>query len=819
MTLLYEGSVKNIRGPVWVGDVPAVVFEYSDAFSVFDWGRMPDAIPGKGQALGALMAGLYESLGQASHWSELSAHPLTRAFRANASKPGLLNEIGERLQRQGLPTHYLGVFDGVKAHPLARARELGISTHRILVREVSVKGRGTVPGLANPRLVPLEVVFRFEAPMGSSLREREPELFLKTPNPRWDYPKIEFFTKLEPQDRHLSFSEACALSELSAQALENLAAQTAWVAQALRVRALESGLSLLDGKLEWGQTPEGEFFLVDSIGPDELRLTPSDSPGVSLSKEFLRQYYRSTPWFKALSTRKKNSGVNDPWKSEWLKEAPPWVTTPPSLPVAWVRAAKELYQGVCELLLEAPRDGLDPLFPLLKTLQNLSRGHRVWVVGSGGREHALSHALLRAPEVSHLSIVPGNDAVIESLKVAFSSPEKTIKRVTGSSEVSTKDFIEQAVSRAHDEGVDLIVVGPDQALQDGWVNAAIKAGVRAFGPTREAARIEWSKAFSKSILSAAKIPTAHYALAQDREMAREKLGALPESWKGVVIKKDGLALGKGVFVCASVEEAQAVLAREESLATGELVLEERLIGEEVSFFALCAGTDVRMLTAARDYKRLDDADQGPNTGGMGAYSPVEPFDERWSTRIRNEVFIPVLQELSRQGTPFSGVLYAGLMVDQEQYRVLEFNARFGDPEAQVILPRWDDDDVSIYQWFQASAQGSFERMPEQVPFRPNAAVLVVGASPGYPSAPERGLPVSTGDLNQKESSHSKDWPPFFWAGVTRTKSGGYETAGGRVVGALGLAPKLSEAREKAYARAAVWGGLHYRTDIAGEGQK
>jgi phosphoribosylamine--glycine ligase len=431
----------------------------------------------------------------------------------------------------------------------------------------------------------------------------------------------------------------------------------------------------------------------------------------------------------------------------------------------------------------------------------------VVIVGSGGREHALAWKLAQSPRVARLIVAPGNAGMpLAWERWAFSGKKGA-------------DF-EAFSSRAREEGVDLVVVGPDNPLADGLVDVLSAHGVLAFGPTAGAARIEASKAFAKEVMQAAGVPTARHWVAKTAEEARKILKSIP--WgNGWVVKADGLALGKGVRVCAT--QTEAIAAAEELLklalspaspspsispaALVPLVIEEKLRGEEISWMAFCDGERCVLLDPARDYKRVGDGDAGLNTGGMGAFSPVR-VPAGFAERVKAEVFLPTLREMKKRGIPFRGVLYAGLMVDFEadRYWVLEFNARFGDPETQVLMPRIEGD---LFDWLEASARGELNAMPTTVPFCKNAAVFVVGAARGYPERPEKGMKI--------QGAPDPTQGGIFYAGVERDASGALTVSGGRVLGALGLGDSLENARAQAYEKLTQvsFTGMHFRSDIAG----
>jgi phosphoribosylamine--glycine ligase len=408
----------------------------------------------------------------------------------------------------------------------------------------------------------------------------------------------------------------------------------------------------------------------------------------------------------------------------------------------------------------------------------------VLVIGSGGREHALAWKLSLSPQVSRMIVAPGNAGM----------PKSWERWPATSDDLETPRMgFEALAEKAVAEGVDLVVVGPDNPLSDGIVDVFEAAGLLIFGPKSAPAQIEASKSFAKDVMKAAGIPTAKYWVVESQEEARKILRSVP--WggpekKGWVVKTDGLALGKGVRVCHELSEA---LEAVNTLAGGPtsnvtLVIEERLQGEELSWMALCDGERCALLQPVRDYKRLLDNDQGPNTGGMGSFSPVPGVPESWMERVRESVFMPTLREMKRREIPFKGVLYAGLMVDFEldQFWILEFNARFGDPETQVLMPRIEGD---LYPWLKAAAQGDLSSMPSLVPFKKEAAVVVVAASGGYPDSPRVGKTITSSAMESAD---------YFFAGVKSNGDKDLLTAGGRVLGALGLGASVETAREAAY---------------------
>jgi phosphoribosylamine---glycine ligase len=401
----------------------------------------------------------------------------------------------------------------------------------------------------------------------------------------------------------------------------------------------------------------------------------------------------------------------------------------------------------------------------------------VLIVGSGGREHALAWKLSQSPTLGALHSAPGNPGIASLGKC------HPVRAEDGEGLLS--------LCRALD--VDLVVVGPEAPLVVGLVDTLRRAGVAVFGPTRAAARIEGSKSFAKDILEAAGVPTA----------ARLAVARPP-----CVVKADGLAAGKGVFVCHTREELDSGLRSAAALG-GDLIVEELLEGEEVSLFAVTDGTDALALAPAQDFKRVGDEDTGPNTGGMGSYSPVPGVGEVEVAELVETVHRPVLEELAKRDSPFSGLLYAGLMLTDEGPRVLEFNCRFGDPETQSILPLVEGDLLGAL-W--GAATGELE---SELAIGEGAAVTVVLAGGNYPEGKDSGAQID--GIEDAEAAGAL----VFHAGTAR-HDGRLITNGGRILGVTGLGDDLASARAAAYegASAISFPGMRFRRDIAlvAEGQ-
>lgn len=416
---------------------------------------------------------------------------------------------------------------------------------------------------------------------------------------------------------------------------------------------------------------------------------------------------------------------------------------------------------------------------------------KVLVVGGGGREHALAWKLWRAPSVAKVFVAPGSGGTDDD-NVAIPVTD-----------------LEGLLAFAQASEIDLTVVGPEAPLGEGIVDRFTEAGLRCFGPTAAAAQLEISKAFSKDFMSRHGIPTAEYRVFKDVAEARAFLGEAP--WP-VVIKASGLAAGKGVLLPESVEEAHAALdslmvSRDFGEAGDEVIIEERLIGEEVSVLALCDGHRAVPLVPARDHKRALDGDRGLNTGGMGAYAPTPALDAEALDAVTREVLQATVEGMSAEGCPYVGVLYAGLMLTAAGPRVLEFNCRFGDPETQVVLPLLD---VDLAEVMGACIDGALTS--EMVRRHEGAAATVVMASEGYPRAYPKGRAI-TG----VEDAEALPGVVVFQAGTRRGDDGALLTSGGRVLAVTGRGASLEEAIARAYAgvEAIDFEGAHYRRDIGG----
>jgi len=426
---------------------------------------------------------------------------------------------------------------------------------------------------------------------------------------------------------------------------------------------------------------------------------------------------------------------------------------------------------------------------------------KVLVVGGGGREHTLCWKLAQSPRIKKLYCAPGNAGIALARGASCGSVECV--------DVAAED-VDGLVRLARRERIDLTVVGPEAPLCAGLVDRFEADGLTCFGPPARGAELEGSKAFTKTLLRKHGIPSADFQVFTDAERA---VAYCMDQTGPMVVKADGLAAGKGVTVARAPEDAvtavRAAMVDQAFGAAGQkVIVEECLFGEEASILALTDGKTLAVLPSAQDHKRVGDNDQGPNTGGMGAYSPAPVIDEEMEGRVVREILVPTLHALRREDRPFRGVLYAGLMIGSGGPKILEYNVRFGDPECQCIIPRIENDLVDVME---AILQGKLEAQNVEVSSDP--AVCVVLASGGYPGSYKKGVPIHGLDL---DGQVRQEGVTVFHAGTSRGAKGEILTAGGRVLGVTATGPSLARAVERAYqgVKQISFDGMQYRRDIA-----
>ena len=415
---------------------------------------------------------------------------------------------------------------------------------------------------------------------------------------------------------------------------------------------------------------------------------------------------------------------------------------------------------------------------------------KVLIVGSGGREHAIAWKVAQSPRVEKIYCAPGNAGIEEYAQCV---------------DIGAMEF-EKLAAFAKEEQINLTVIGMDDPLVGGVVDVFEREGLRVFGPRKNAAVLEGSKAFSKDLMKKYGIPTAAYENFTD---PKEALAYLETAKFPIVLKADGLALGKGVLICQDLEEAKAGVReimedKKFGSAGNTMVIEEFMTGREVSVLSFVDGKTIKTMTSAQDHKRAMDGDQGLNTGGMGTFSPSPFYTPEVDAFCREHIYQPTVDAMAKEGRPFKGVIFFGLMLTEDGPKVLEYNARFGDPEAQVVLPRMKNDIVDV---FEACIDGTLDQVDLQ--FEDNAAVCVVLASEGYPVSYEKGYPI-----RGLENFKDRDGYYVFHAG-TKKKDGQIVTNGGRVLGVVAKGEDLKKARANAYEaiKLVEFDNKYYRHDI------
>jgi len=415
---------------------------------------------------------------------------------------------------------------------------------------------------------------------------------------------------------------------------------------------------------------------------------------------------------------------------------------------------------------------------------------KVLVVGSGGREHALCWAIAKSPKCDKLYAAPGNAGIAEVAECV---------------KVKAED-VDGLVKFAKSKKIDFVVVGPETPLVNGLVDKLEKVGIKAFGPSQKAAQLEGSKAFMKDLLAKYNIPTAEYGVFDEPDAAKE---FIMKQDGPVVVKADGLAAGKGVIVCHNKNEAYAaidhiMIERAFGNSGDEVLIEEFMPGEEVSFFALVDGTTAVAMASAQDHKAVHEGDVGPNTGGMGAYSPTPAIDKVLHKKIMAEIIQPTIDGMAAEGYPFKGVLFAGLMITKDGPKVLEYNVRFGDPECQVLMARMNSD---VLEALLACAEGKLK--DTKITWKKSAALVVVMAADGYPGKYAKGTKI-----NNLDAASAAKGVEIFHAG-TKLKDKKIVSDGGRVLGVTAIGKTVKDAQDKAYqaVNAIEWPDGFCRHDI------
>lgn len=425
----------------------------------------------------------------------------------------------------------------------------------------------------------------------------------------------------------------------------------------------------------------------------------------------------------------------------------------------------------------------------------------ILVIGSGGREHALCWSLLRSPKTHKIFMLPGNAGVLKSEKIECLN-------------TSMEDH-SNILNHCQQKNIDLVVIGPEKALADGLSDFLRSHNILVLGASKEASQIETSKAFAKKIMQEAKIPTANFQEFSSIEEAKSFLDK-KEKHNDIVLKADGLAAGKGVIIPNNYDENIEALKKLFQIGD-KVIIEDKLIGKEVSAFFLCDGEDFVELGHACDYKRIFDQDQGPNTGGMGAYSPAHWLEKTTQKQIQETIVSPLLKKMQEKNIPYQGFLFVGLMITNDGPKVIEFNARMGDPETQALLPLIQSD---LLPWFKETAKNNLKEMIKVSELEKNksTAVHVVMAASGYPGT--MGKEIRKGDTITYPTRPGENFPnqsqtKLFWSGVKLDVKGNLKTSGGRVLGLTALGDSIEQARNQAYEKIQdiSFQGAQYRKDI------
>jgi phosphoribosylamine--glycine ligase len=735
--ILYQGSVKDIYEKQ-----NRLEFEFSDRYSIFDWGEMPDKVDEKGKHLTTITTALFDYLNEPASFKNISyPKSLSKTETENLKNSKTLKD----LVRNGARTHF--IKEETPTSFLAKKMTV-LKPNKINNEYDYTRMNASLTNI----LIPLEVVFRLGVPQGSSYLKRYPnkvqaDQFL-------DNIEIDFYTKLEPQDRLLTPDSAQEISALTDHEFNDLIEYTKLLAVTLHHKFKEIGFTLWDGKFEFGLNENREIVLIDSIGPDEIRLSRK---GVPYSKQVLRDFYKKTAWYKQLIIAQKKS-------EHFFKDYT--YTKPTPLESQQLDIASYIYRCIAMSLSANIPYSEDTYEDKLRCLYQ-----RIVIFGKGGREHALANHLISLPDVHNVIVVPGNPGML-------SNGIKTIN-------LDRADYSKFCI----EENINLTIIGPENLLEDGLSDELEALGVPTFAPSRSAARLETSKSFSKNLMKKYDIPTAGFKTFKHIHHALEFLNLI--NWKKYVVKQSSLAAGKGVIICETKDQARQA-TKELFEVDSEIIIEEFLEGREVSYFAICLGNKYSILGDACDYKTLKNGNKGPNTGGMGCYSPVTWLTASEKRVIDATIIKPTLDAMIKEEKPFKGVLFVGLMMTDSGPKVLEYNVRFGDPETQTIAPLINSGFLESITAIARKDEKEFSSI--QIKNSGLASVHIVKAAKGYPGV--KGETIRQGDLISSEYTPAKNSHLFF-AGVSGTKQE-LKTAGGRVLGLTIVAEDVKQARTIGY---------------------
>lgn len=721
--IVTQGSAKD-----YTINKDEIEFYFSDRYSIFDWGEMPDNIPDKGKYLKEIAAFFF-------HY--LESKGIKTAFK---------RENKDSLICKHFPAY----------KPIYKNQNYEYSTSKYHMES---------------HLIPLEVIFRHSITPNSSILKRlkKSQLDLDSYD-RFKNVNIEYTTKLEPKDRFLEAEEAFKISGLDEELFLQMECICVEISLILKEYFSSIDIELIDGKLEFAYDKiTNAIVLIDSIGPDELRLSYKE---IKLSKQILRDYYINTEWGHHL---KKKQQIQ-----------------PKKLPMEFIETTALMYQALAKAITKSNKIP-ETTYELI--LQNQSF-QNILVIGEGSREYSLCTELAKSPLVENIFYASNNVKPFSSIK---------IKNFNWRSEKLLVSFCKK-------EKIDLVIIGPENLLANGLADRLRENSINCLGPDKEISQIESSKSYSKKLMLKLGIPTASYYEFNSFESGIDYIDKSDE-FDGFVIKADGLASGKGVYVCDSKAQAkQAIkqLSQNKSIKTNShFLIEEKLLGKELSAFALFDKTTYRFLGTACDYKRIRDKDEGPNTGGMGSYSPCDFIDNNDYNTISEHVFDPILTYFRENNIDFRGVLFAGLIKTDKGIKVIEFNVRFGDPETQSLLPRIQNDLALL---FSACSQSKLENQKE-VTWKNDFCVHVVLAAKGYPGT--EGINTQTGDKVKIDFDKLKKEKVDVTLGGIQNLKNNYVTSGGRVMGLSSIASSKDEAVSRIYKNinAVSFTGMQYRKDI------